>query len=662
MVEIGSEKKIKVLWTDRGGEFCSTKFASYYEDVGIQRHFTAPYSPQQNGVVERRNKIVVSMARSFLKEKQMPSYFWGQAVRHSVYVLDRLPTRALGGGTPYEVWSGKKPDLGHIRVFGCVAHMKIPSVHITKLDIRSKVVVYLGKEPGTKAHRLYNPKEKMIHVSRDVVFEENKSWPCEEQSNGDTATSVAGLFSVSGRHSETRIQDSSLDESIMPAMPASLTSSSQSYEENTAESGENTEPRRFRPLSEVYNNTEEVEMPDELMYLGVDEPATFKLAVKNRAWQEAMNTEINAIERNGTWQLMELATGHKAIGLKWVYKLKKNTDGDVIKHKSRLVAKGYVQKQGINFTEVFAPVTRLEIVRLLLALAARNRWEVHHLDVKSAFLNGELQEEVYVTQPEGYIKQGKEHLVYKLTKALYGLRQAPRAWYAKLNKCLEKLGFTKCPYEHAVYTKRCEEEVLIIGVYVDDLLITGTTVKAIQNFKEQMNKEFDMSDLGKLSHYLGIEVNQTKEYIELKQTSYAKKVLEKSGMAECNSSKYPMELGQKLSKDELGTPVDPSKFRSVVRELRYLVHTRPNIAFSVGIISRYMERPTTMHQDAVKRVLRYLKGTLDYGLVYTKENSNNMLTGYSDSDHAGQMEDRKSTGGMAFYLDESLITWVSQKQ
>lgn len=229
-----------------------------------------------------------------------------------------------------------------------------------------------------------------------------------------------------------------------------------------------------------------------------------------------MKVEIEAIERNGTWELTDLPPGKWAIDLKWVFKLKKNTDGEVVKHKARLVAKGYVQRCGIDYEEVFAPVTRLETVRLLLALAAKNEWEIHHLDVKTTFLNGELLEEVYVNQPEGYVMEGQEKKVYKLFKALYGLRQAPRAWYAKLNKCLEKLGFVKFPFEHAVYIRREGTESLIIGVYVDDLLITGTSVTSITKFKQQMSNEFEMSDLGKLSHYLGIEVEQGHGYIELK--------------------------------------------------------------------------------------------------------------------------------------------------
>lgn len=614
LVENGSgEKKIKILRTDRGGEFCSSNFTTYCEEAGILRHYTAPYSPQQNGIVERRNRTVVSMARSFLKEKQMPLYFWGEAVRHAVYVLDRLPTRALSGCTPYEAWSGKKPDLGHLKTFRCLAHMKVPSVHTTKLDDRSRVVVYLGKEPGTKAHRLYDPQSKRICVSRDVVFEESKSWTWKTQT-GDSTDASPGFFVVSGEDVTREQIDGSTEGEITPVR----TTRTQGSDHSTYD--DSTEPRRFRLLSEVYDETEEVETSDELLFLGVDEPATYAHAVQNKQWQEAMNSEIEAIERNKTWQLTELPKGAKPIGLKWVYKLKRNTDGDIIKYKARLVAKGYVQRQGIDFEDAFAPVTRMETVRLLLALAEKNGWEVHHLDVKSAFLNGELMEDVYVMQPEGFAERGKEHLVYKLLKALYGLRQAPRAWYAyaKLNQCLLKLGFVKCPYEHAVYSRREGNDALIIGLYVDDLLITGTNVSAIERLKVQVKNEFDMSDLGRLSHYLGIEVNQTKEYIELKQSSYAKKLLEKSGMAECKSTKYPMEPGIQLSKDSAGKEVDPRQFRSTIGGVRYLVHTRPDIAFSVGMVSRFMERPTIMHQNAMKRILRYVKGTINYGLVYAQ--------------------------------------------
>lgn len=333
------------------------------------------------------------------------------------------------------------------------------------------------------------------------------------------------------------------------------------------------------------------------------------------------------------------------IGLKWVFKLKRDATGKVVKHKAKLVAKGYAQEQEVDFGEIFAPVTRLEMVRLLLALAAKYAWQVHHLDVKTAFLNREINEEVYVAQPEEYMQKGSEHMVYKLSKALYGLRQAPRAWYAKLRTCLENLGFNRFPYEHGAYTKREGNDFLIVGIYVDDLLVTGNSVAVIENFKREMGYQFEMSDLGKLTYYLGIEVNHGPGYIELKQSGYARKILEKTGMSEYNSTRIPMDSKEPITKEKVegGELIDATQYKSMIGGLCYLVHTRPDIAYAVGVVSRYMEKPTKLHQNAAKRILRYIKGTVDFGLVYTKTSGNNVIIGFSDSDLAGRLDDRHST-------------------
>lgn len=460
-----------------------------------------------------------------------------------------------------------------------------------------------------------------------MIFDEKRAWAWDKQEQDKARVHepfiILGTKQMEvGQSSDDSTQEASTDTRTNTHPEVGSHSPLQSSTSSSASSSSSTPPKNFRLLSDVYDETEEVEAEHELLLLGVDEPTSYREAAKEPEWQRAMETEVEAIERNNTWKLVELPSGQKAVGLKWVYKIKRDVNGDITKYKARLVAKGYVQRQGIDFEEVFAPVTRLETVHLLLALAAKNSWEVHHLDVKSAFLNGELQEVVYVTQPEGFVMKNSERLVYRLFKALYGLRQAPRAWYARLSKYLETLGFTKCPYEHAVYTKREGGEALVIGVYVDDLLVTGTSISVINKFKKEMGEEFDMSDLGKLSYYLGIEVEQTGDYIRLKQSAYARKLLGKAGMEDCNSTKYPMEPRLQLGKDEKGRAVNSTDYKSLVGGLRYLVHTRPDIAYAVGIVSRYMERPTVLHLGAVKRILRYVKGTADYGLVYTRGTGN----------------------------------------
>jgi hypothetical protein len=441
-------------------------------------------------------------------------------------------------------------------------------------------------------------------------------------------------------------------------------------------------PVRFRNLNEIYQDSIEVELApnadgqgsdaeaaeqvldDEITVLlaVMEEPSNFQEAADDANWMAAMESELHSINKNGTWELTTLPPGQKPIGLKWVFKLKRNSEGEVMKHKARLVAKGYVQKEGIDFEEVFAPVARLDTIRLILAMAANRGWQVHHLDVKSAFLNGELEEEVYVTQPEGFVKDGKEKHVYKLSKALYGLRQAPRAWNVKLDRSLKNLKFSKCANEPVVYTRGVGRSTVVLGVYVDDLIVTGEDPAEIEVFKQQMTSEFEMSGLGLLSFYLGIEVDQQNDFVTIKQSSYARKVLSQFGMGDCNPTKIPMDPGAKLDADKGGVRVDGTEYRRVIGCLRYHLHTRPDLSFSVGMCSRYMEKPTVKHQRAVKHILRYLKGTIDLGLVYTQEGKEETIIGYSDSDLGGDLVGRRSTGGMAFYLNDSLITWTSHKE
>ena len=285
------------------------------------------------------------------------------------------------------------------------------------------------------------------------------------------------------------------------------------------------------------------------------------------------------------------------------------------------------------------------------------------MDVKTAFLNADLQVEVFVEQVPGFAQAGQEHKVLKLHKALYGLHQAPRAWNQKLDDKLGVLGFKKCLSEHAIYCRGAGSERLVVGVYVDDLIITGASCNSIKEFKAQMTEIFKMSDLGSLTYYLGIEVKQGVEGITLCQGSYASKILEKAGMLECNACDVPMQAKLKLSRDSDSPRVDATEYRSLVGSLRYLVNTRPDLAFSVGYVSRFMEEPHEDHLAAVKHILRYIAGTRDWGLKYARKKGDQpVLLGYSDSDLAGDVDSRKSTSGVIFFLGESPISWQSAKQ
>jgi hypothetical protein len=365
---------------------------------------------------------------------------------------------------------------------------------------------------------------------------------------------------------------------------------------------------------------------------------------------------MDAVEKNCTWELADLPHGHSAITLKWVFKLKRDEAGAIVTHKARLVARRFVQQEDIDFDDTFAPVARMESIRLLFALAAQEDWHVHHMNVKSAFLNDDLKEEVYVHQPSGFAIPGKEGKVLRLRNTLYGLRQAPRAWNTKLDSMLKGMGFGQSPHEAAIYRRGKGGNALLAGVYVDDLVITGTKDVEVSAFKEEVKATFQMSDLRLLSFYLGIEVHQGDSGITLRQTAYAKRVVELAGLTDCNPALTLMEERLKLSRDSTTEEVGATLYRRLVGSLRYLAHTRLDLAFSVGYISRFMQQPTTEHQEAVKRIIRYVMGTLDHGLYYLRCPGEAHLVRYNDNDHTGDIDTSKSTSGILFFFSKCLVS------
>lgn len=551
-------------------------------------------------------------------------------------------------------------------------------------------MVFVGYEHGSKAYRFFDPTTRRVVFSRDAVFDEAAEWKWDDLVD-NTAPSQEP-FTVEYSTESILVAPGTQDESTTPPSAASpqapapveatpapaepeapspwaleYCSPPPEYEQNLDIDHDDDAPLRFRVIDNILGPTAspvlaERNIDAELHFTTAEEPSSFAEAEVEGCWRAAMIEEMNAINDNATWDLIELPRGQRAIGLKWVFKVKRDELGNIVRHKARLVAKGYVQKAGIDYNEVFTPVARMESVRLMLALAAHHGWQVHHMDVKSAFLNGELKEEVYVKQPLGFVVEGEEHKVLQLRKALYGLKQAARAWNAKFDTTMLSLGFQRSSAEHGVYTRARGLSRLIVGVYVDDLVITGHNVTDITSFKSEMKQLFRMSDLGLLSYYLGIEVHQGHDGITLRQAAYATKLLERSGMQDCNSALSPMETRLKLSKDSDSPTVNATEYRRIIGGLRYLVHTRPDLAFAVGYLSRFMEKPHEVHLAAVKRLLRYVAGTRGHGLHYAKQEGAVRLIGYSDADMAGDIDTRKSTTSIIFFLGTSPITWQSTKQ
>ena len=375
-----------------------------------------------------------------------------------------------------------------------------------------------------------------------------------------------------------------------------------------------------------------------------------------------MKDEINAIERNETWQLTDLPPHKREIGVKWVFRTKFNPDGSVFKYKARLVVKDFAQVAGVDYGDTFAPVARHDTIRLLLALAGQKGWQVFHLDVKSAFLNGILNEDIYVKQPEGFQVAGQEHKVYKLYKALYGLKQAPRAWYSRIDTHLIKLGFNRSQNEATLYLKQGNNEVdLIVSLYVDDMLVTGSNEELMEKFKIEMQEIFEMSDLGIMNYFLGMEIQQCSKGIFISQKKYACDILKKFKLEACKGVASPLALNEKISRDDGDKLEEPAVFRSLVGSLLYLTATRPDLMFPAGLLSRFMSSPSNVHMGIAKRVLKYIRGTTDLGIWYMKTGGVN-LNGFADSDWAGSIDDMKSTSGYVFTIGTGAICWNAKKQ
>jgi hypothetical protein len=674
-------------------------------------------------VAERKNRTVMNMVRAMLSEKKIPKYFWPEAVQWSVYVLNRCPTLAVKDTTPEEAWTGAKPSVEHFRIFGCLAHVHVPEAKRIKLDNRSFTCVLLGVSEESKGYRLYDPIAQKIIISRDVIFEEGTRWnwdasyedqiqqrlewgDIDEVEIDEEENSDSGANDSDGGSAESDAVDEDLmasdtnndaitgnevavtgeaeaaadaavigDEDVVIAAEAELMNdtsnaaegimvSDTSIAEGSITRSSSRLQQKPRWMSDYVCSHQRYEEENEInmaVMQGAD-PINYEDAVASSRWRKAMDSEINSIEKNQTWTLTDLPAGAKKIGVKWLYKTKLNELGEVDKYKARLVAKGYSQQYGVDYTEVFAPVARMDTVRMIVALAAQRKWKIYQLDVKSAFLHGKLSENVFVEQPKGYEKKGSEGKVYQLHKALYGLKQAPRAWFSRIAAYFKDEGFETCPNEHTLFIKKgAEGKMIIVSIYVDDLIYTGNDEDMMNGFKSSMMNVFDMTDMGKMRFFLGIEVIQKANGNFICQKKYAIEVLKRFGMAESNPVSSPIVPGVKLNKDDQGVQVDESYYKQIVGSLMYLTTTRPDMMFSVSLISRFMSRPTELHLQAAKRILRYLQGTTNFGILYKRDGMDE-LRAFTDSDYAGDVEDRKSTSGYVFLMSSGAVSWLSKKQ
>ena len=392
-----------------------------------------------------------------------------------------------------------------------------------------------------------------------------------------------------------------------------------------------------------------------------DVPRSVRAAVSDPAWHAAMLDEVRALQQNQTWELVPRPTGAHVITGKWIFKKKYHADGTLERRKVRWVVRGFSQRPGLDFDQTFAPVVKPATIRVVLHLAAANDWPVHQLDVKNAFLHGELTEHVYCHQPAGFVDASRPNDVCLLRKSLYGLKQAPRAWFQRFATHLVHLGFVPNKADSSLFVLRRGNDIAYLLLYVDDIVLTTSSPAVLQHIVTRLRNEFAMKDLGPVHFFLGIQVKRSTAGFFLSQEQYADDILDRAGISDCKPATTPVDTKAKLPSDA-GAPVaDPTFYRSIVGALQYLTLTRPDLTYAVQQACLHMHDPKDVHWMFVKRILRYVRGTAGKGLQLHRS-STPALTGYSDADWAGCPDTRRSTSGFCVFLGDSLVSWSSKRQ
>ncbi|GJT50374.1 putative ribonuclease H-like domain-containing protein [Tanacetum coccineum] len=721
-IENQLNQKVKTIRCDNGTEFKNRDIIEFCGSKGIKREYSNARTPQQNGVAERKNRTLIEAARTMLADSFLPNTFWAEAVSTACYVLNRVLVTKPQNKTPYELITGKIPIISYIRPFGCHVTILNTIDHLGKFEEKSDEGFLVGYSLNSKAFRVYNLETKRVEENLHINFLENKpnvagkgpNWLFDldyltDSMNYQPVTAENKANKTVGpkeaNHSAGTQDNIDAGNSVMEAKPAqeyfvlllwsSYTSTVNSSKAKNGDENPNGDTTRaFRKesarctkdlllqagaaratndsqipaLEDIYDNLSDgiftnasyddegvvadftnlettvnvIPIPTSRIHsihpttqilgdptLAVQtrskiEPKKISQAIEDGSWVDAMQEELLQFKIQKVWILVDLSFGKKATGTKWVYRNKKDERGVVVRNKARLVAQGYRQEEGIDYNEVFAPVARIEAIRIFLAFASYMGFIVYQIDVKSAFLYGTIDEEVYVSQPLGFVDPKFPKKVYN--KCLYGLHSSRRHW-----------------------------------VYVDDIIFGSIKKSWCDEFEALMKSRFQMSSMGELTFFLGLQVKQKEDGIFISQDKYVAEILKKFDFASVKTASTPIETQKSLTKDEEAADVDVHLYRSMIGSLMYLTASRPDIMFAVCACSRFQVTPKTSHLHAVKRIFRYLKGKPKLGLWYPRVSSFD-LEAYSDSDYAGANLDRKSTTGGCQFLGRRLISWQCKKQ
>jgi hypothetical protein len=573
--------------------------------------------------------------------------------------------------TPKEVWTKNRPNVAHLQEFGIPVWVIDERENRPKLDPVSIQQIFVGFEDGPKAIKYYDTRTHRVKMSRNYAFAKPPVQKQGEQMGGiNEETNEQETIPEDVQNNKKRKHPSDSPEII----PRKSTRPRTQHDYNLL----NDPYLAFDPAPELAalacdpNEGQPISTPEQVIeyaFKAADDPLTLKEAKELSDWPEwekAIQAELNQLQQKGTWVLADPPEGRVPIKNKWVFVKKYDREGNLDKYKARLVAKGYSQVPGIDYIDVFSPVVRLETIRALLALAATEDWEISQMDVKGAYLNGHLKEEIYMAQPDGY--EDGSNKSCRLIKTLYGLKQSGREWNSELNVQLSKRGYKRAQTDPCVYIQRKANGLILITVWVDDMLLFATSIQTMQIAKRDIMDTFEVTDLGEPKKLVGIEISRDRKNkrITITQSKYIETILAKYGLQDASPVRTPLDTNIKLEPGESEPGNRSNNYASLIGSLMYAaVATRPDIAFAVNRLASFTANPTMCHWTAAKRVLRYLKGTKDKGIMYSQptdtSSSHNHITGYSDASFANNY-DRTSVSGYAFVAAKGVITWGSKKQ
>lgn len=658
--EVETNHSIKRIHSDQGSEFYKHPKIELILALEHAIHETAAtYTPQQNGMIEREIQSIVGMARTMLIASQLPKSLWDEAIKTATYIRNRLPNKIVKT-SPYETITNRKPRISHLCEFGRQVHVLIDGHYLTKFDPRTEEGFIVGFTQRMNTYRVYTPAKNRVIESCNVIFRSHK--PTVNSSAKEDTNKMSSI----DRFFADLLQNGGATDDDKPDSVYGDAPNCQTIEDEV-------ESPAFSPITvhgedSITEQTQEESVLPEVSLIFANiclnqdqapEPQTFDEATSSNEkveWQQAINEEFQAHEKNGTWTIVDKPKNKTLMTTKWVFKRKLNLDGSIERYKARLVARGFEQRPGQDFLETFAPVARYDSIRILIAIAAQLDLVYEQFDVTTAFLYGTLEEEVYIHPPSGMNLGPNKAL--RLIKGLYGLKQAPRIWSHKFKEEIEKIGFNMLKSDNCVFK---HDKGIYLCIYVDDGLILARDRRDIQQVIKQLKQVFNIRVVQNTT-FVGLEIEKIENGFLIHQESFALRILERFKMQDCSTVTAPLPTGHKLTElSEDDKSVD-CPYREAIGSLLYLAaNTRPDLLHAVTLLSKFSSDPKEKHWAALKRVMRYLKGSLSKGLCFQKQD-NLRITVYTDSDHASDVQSRKSITGSIALISGGPVTFRSTQQ